>query len=92
MSLSIESINPIRKYPHIPESYACILKMFACMFLLPINFLISFGIYSTSKLSKQVTLLFQEYRAIQSVPMSECSSGFINYAPSFNLLDKLSLE
>ena len=28
---SIKSINPIQKYPHIIESYACILKMFASM-------------------------------------------------------------
>ena len=34
---SIKLINPIQKYPHIIESYACILKMFV-MFLLPINF------------------------------------------------------
>ena len=35
---SIKSINPIQKYPHITESYACILTIFVCMFLLPINF------------------------------------------------------
>ena len=49
---SIKSINPIQKYPHIIESYACILKIFVSMFLLPIIVLISFGIYSTLKLSK----------------------------------------
>ena len=63
--LSIKSTNPIPKYLHITESYACILKIFASMFLLPINFLISFGIRSTQKLSKQVTLLFNAYKAIQ---------------------------
>ena len=26
LPLSIKSINPIQKYPHITESYACILK------------------------------------------------------------------
>ena len=49
---SIKSINPIQKYPHIIESYACILKMFVFMFLLPINVLIYFGICSTPKESK----------------------------------------
>ena len=49
---SIMSISPIQKYPHIIESYACILKIFVSMFLLPIIVLISFGIYSTLKLSK----------------------------------------
>ena len=27
LSLSIKSINPIQKYPHITESCACILKI-----------------------------------------------------------------
>ena len=49
---SIKSINPIQKYPHIIESYACILKIFAVMFLLLINALISFGICYIPKLSK----------------------------------------
>ena len=55
----INSINPIQKYPHTiksTESYACILAIFAVIFLLPINFLIYFGIRSTLKLSKHVTL------------------------------------
>ena len=51
-SLNIKSINPIQKYPHIIESYACILKMFVLMFLFLINVLISLGICSTPKLSK----------------------------------------
>ena len=49
---STKSINIIQKYPRIIESYACFLKMFVFMFLLPINVLISFGICSTPKLSK----------------------------------------
>ena len=53
------SINPIQKYPHIIESYACILKAFVFIFLLPINVLISFGICSTPKESKYVTSEFQ---------------------------------
>ena len=51
-SASIKSINPIQKYPQFIESYACILKTFIFMFLLPINVLISFGICYTPKLSK----------------------------------------
>ena len=49
----IKSINPIQKHPQIIESYACILKIFVFMFLLLINVLISFGIYSTQKESKK---------------------------------------
>ena len=52
LSLSIKSINPIQKYPHITESYACILKIFATTIDLSINILIYFGICSTPKLSK----------------------------------------
>ena len=49
---SMKSINPIQKYPHIIESYACILKVFAITIDLSINILISFGICSNEKLSK----------------------------------------
>ena len=45
LSLSIKSINPIQKYPHMIESYVCILNIFVSMFLLPINILISFRIF-----------------------------------------------
>ena len=65
LSLSIKSINPIQKYPHITESYACILKMFVIMFLLLINFLISFAICSTPTLSNYVIVLKFTYNAIQ---------------------------
>ena len=55
--LSIKSINPIQKYPHIIESYACILKIFVLMFLFCeaenegrlINALISLGMCSNQK-------------------------------------------
>ena len=47
--LNIISINPIQKYQHITESYACLLKIFILMFLLLINALIYFGICSTPK-------------------------------------------
>ena len=43
----------MQKYPHIIESYACILKIFAAIDKeQSINSLISFGICSTPKLSK----------------------------------------
>ena len=46
-------MNSIQKYPHITESYVCILNIFALIFLLlPINSLISLGICSIPKLSK----------------------------------------
>ena len=48
---SIKSINLIQKYPHI-KFYACILEIFAKTIYLSINILVSFGIRSTSKLSK----------------------------------------
>ena len=48
----IKSINPMQKYPHITESFACTRKMLAFMFLFPINSLISSGTCSTPKLSK----------------------------------------
>ena len=35
---NIKSINPLQKYPHIIESYACILNIFAFIVLLPITF------------------------------------------------------
>ena len=50
--LNIKSINPMEKYQHITESYACILKMFVLMLLFLINALISFGTCSTPKESK----------------------------------------
>ena len=49
LSLNIKLINPMQKYPHIPESYTCILWIFAMIFLLPMDFLVSFGICSTPK-------------------------------------------
>ena len=48
----IKSMNPMQKYPHITELFACIRKMLAIMFLSPKNYLISSGRCSTPKLSK----------------------------------------
>ena len=59
------------------------------MFLFAINFLIAFGICSTSELSNLSLSL--AYKAIQWVPIDSYSSRFIAYAPSF-ILDKLFLE
>ena len=55
------------------------------------NFLISFGIRSTPKLSKYVTLSEFTYNATQRVPIDLYSSGFITYAPSF-ILGKFFLK
>ena len=71
-----KSINPIQKYPHIIESDAYIPQIFV-IFLFPINFIISFGICSTQKLSKTVTFLELTYKAIQLVPIDSHSSIFI---------------
>ena len=49
---SIKSMNPMQKYPHITESFACTQKMLAIVFLFPTNSLIFSGACSTSKLSK----------------------------------------
>ena len=50
---TIKSINPIQKYPHITESYSCILKIFVVIDEeQSINALISFGICSKPKESK----------------------------------------
>ena len=54
--LPLKLINHIKKYPHIIESYDCILQTFVVIFLLPTIFLISFGMYSTPKLSKYIAL------------------------------------
>ena len=46
---SIKSMNPIQKYPHITELFACTRKILAIMFLFPANSLISSGTCSTPK-------------------------------------------
>ena len=61
------------------------------MFLLPTNFLTSLGICFIPKLPKYVAVLLFSYNAIQRVPISEYSSRFITYVPSFILPDRLSL-
>ena len=48
---SIKSIISVQKYTHIIELYL-FKKIFVFMFLLPINVIISFGIYYTMKESK----------------------------------------
>ena len=55
------------------------------------NFPIFFEIWSTPKLSKDVTFLALTYKAMEPVPTASYSSRFIIYAPSF-ILDKLFLE
>ena len=45
----IKSMNPMQKYPHIIELFACTPKILAFMFLFPINYLIFWGTSSTPK-------------------------------------------
>ena len=74
---SKRSMNPMKKYPHIVESYACILKIFVVIDKeRSINALISFEIYSTPKASKYVTSLLSTHRATDLFPISEYSSRF----------------
>ena len=68
-------MNPMQKYPHITELFACTRKMFAFMFLFPINSLIYLGTCSTPKLSKQTISLLLQNEEIQCVPVSAYSSG-----------------
>ena len=56
--------------------------MLVVIFLVPMNFLISFRMYSTPKVSKYVTLLPFTYKAIERVPTDLYSSRFITYVPS----------
>ena len=91
LPFNIKSINPIQKHPHIIESYTCTLKMFAVIFLLPIIFIISFGICSTPKLPKYITVSPFTCTAIYWVPIDLYLSRFITYAPFF-ILGKLFLE
>ena len=49
---SIKSMNPMQKYPHIIELFACARKNIAIMFLFWTDSLISSGTRSTPKLSK----------------------------------------
>ena len=49
---SIKSMNPMQKYPHITELFACTRKILAIMFFVSINSLISSGTCSTPKLLK----------------------------------------
>ena len=55
-SFSMKLMNLMQKYAHITELSSCILQISAVVFLLPIFFLISFGICLTPKLSKYFTL------------------------------------
>ena len=69
LPLWIKSINPMRRYPHIIESQACIRKMFVMIFLLLKNLSISPRMCSPPNLSKDVTLLLLAYKTIQCVPV-----------------------
>ena len=70
LTFSMKSISRIENYPLIIESFNCI-------FVLPMNFLISFGIYLTPNLSKYVTLSPFKYKAIQKALIDLQSSTII---------------
>ena len=59
--LNIKSINPIKKYPHITESYACTLKlkMFVLMFLFLINAFRNMFYPKTIKISNIIIIHMQ---------------------------------
>ena len=50
LTLNIKSINPMKKFPQIIESSACIVKIFVIILLLLTNILIFSGLCSTPKL------------------------------------------
>ena len=49
-TLSIKSINSIKEYLHIIESYVCVSKILLTIVNLSINFLFFYGMCSTTKL------------------------------------------
>ena len=52
LPVSIKSMNPMQKHPHITELVICTQKMLAIRFLFSQNSVISSGTCSTPKLSK----------------------------------------
>ena len=60
-------MNPMQKYPHIPELSACTRKMLAFLFLFLENSLISLGKCSTSKLTKYTISILLQNEATQYV-------------------------
>ena len=88
--VSIKSINPIQKYRHIIESYACILKIFVVMFFFNKCFYLFRNMFypKTIKISNIIIM------NIQSNPMSSSIKVFIKIYyinPSF-ISVRLSLE
>ena len=59
--------------------------MFVVIFLFPMNFLICFGICSTTKLLNYVILSPFIYNSINGIPVELYTSRFTTYAPSFIL-------
>ena len=86
-------MNPMQKYSHISELFACTRKMLAIMFLFTANSLISLKTCSTPKLSKQtISLLLQNKTDV--FPHLHIHQGLLWHGayPSFIVLGKLSLE
>ena len=69
LRFSMKLINLKQKYLHITELYVFIPQIFIVMFLLSMNFLISFKNCLTSKLSKYVKLSSLTYYATQWPPV-----------------------
>ena len=65
--LNIKSINPIQKYQHTIESYACILKMLVFMFFIPDKF---FNFFRNMFHSKTIKISNIIITYPQSNPMS----------------------
>ena len=87
LPLNIKSICPTQKSPLIIESQSCILKIVVTIFLLPINFLFSFEMCSTPKLSNYVILLLFTSKGIQWVLINFYSSKFTSAHPPLCLVN-----
>ena len=84
LRFKIKSINPILKFPHIFESYASILKILVMINVSPVNFLVSFELCSTPKLSKYAALLNVfplspfTYKTLQCIPIMPTQRDFLH--------------
>ena len=58
----MKSMNPMQNYPHIIQLLSCTLKIFAFMFLFPMNSLIFSEACSTPKLSNKQLQIFYKIR------------------------------
>ena len=82
-------MNPVQKYPHITELFACTRKMLAFMFLFPTNSLISLETCSTPRLSKKIISFFLQNKATKCVPIHQ---GLLRMVHPLFFLGRLFLE